>query len=177
MSASENTKAATETTQYEVSDKDTIQKYNPQKFTVPVSFIDQGINAGDRQFVNLKDSDSVMYGGPNDGPQRIYDEIPLQTDEPKKVESFRNNMCANKNWDERFKNNMIYNKPDIREGYCSNCEDDKILDIILYTVLAVLLIYVVYKFWYCKKKRSSNPKQKNEEVIEETVEEVETENV
>lgn len=159
MSASDNNKPIKPEEQYDITDENDENKHKPHKFTVPASFINPGVKAFDRQFVNLTTSDSLMYGGPNTGPQKIIDNIPdedCQTQPNKEQFSYvRGSRCNEAN---KFSNRMIYNRPKIEdqiticEGFQPSENTDKMLDTILIIILLVLAIFAVYKLMCCKPK-------------------------
>jgi hypothetical protein len=169
MSASDNNKPIKPEEQYDITDENDENKHRPHKFTVPASFIDPGVKAFDRQFVNLTTSDSLMYGGPNTGPQKIMDNIPgedCQTKSHKEPFSYvRGSRCNEAN---KFSNRMIYNRPKVEdqitlcEGFQPSENTDKILDTILISILLILTMFVAYKIIYCKPKHKHN-KNKTEE--------------
>ena len=165
MSAQENSNPATVEKKYDITDKNDGCKHRPCKYTVPSSFVNPGVKANDRQFVNL-DSDTVMYDGPNSClPKRIHDHIPGEdcnrvrdgyhrSSEKENFSYVRGSGCDEANM---FSNRMIYNRPNIDdhlkvcEGFQSS-SDDKTLDTILYIIIAVILIYALYKCCCCPKR-------------------------
>ena len=171
MSASENLSPAKNEAEYDVNENTDNLKHRPQKYTVPASFILEGVGANDRQSVKFSDSNSEMIGGPNTGPQRIRDNIPNETFKHTRNESFRKynrygNINANEN--NPFEDRTILNNPYIggfREGFRTNSKDDKILDIVLSIIVGILLIWIVYKIFFSKPTNETETKKNEEETI------------
>lgn len=175
MSASENTRPATDGIKYEYTGKSDCAKSEPIRYLIPDGFNNQPFN-GDRQFVNFE-SNQQMFGGTNAGEQRVNDSLPdeVTTKVPETYRTLRTMDSA-----DPFGRNL-YNSPYVhetlksncggREGFKTNSKDDRILDIALSIIVAILLIYVIYKFFIVKTFKTTLPETQTEVAVEE-IEEV-----
>lgn len=156
MSAIENSRPASDLTEYEINEKSDCAKHKPKKYLVPASFVNPGPLSFDRQYFNLGD-DQEMPSGPNSEPQMVRDS----------VETYRTfNRYNDFKEDNPYENSEIYNKQyignstlsggKVREGFCSSSKDDKLLDIALSIIIGILLIYIIYKFVICKSARPTS---------------------
>lgn len=152
MSASENTRPASDLTEYEINEKYDCEKHRLKKYLIPASFINPGPLSFDRQYFNL-DDDQEMPSAPNSEPQvvkdgietyRMYDRYnDFNEDNP-----YRNNEIFNN----QYVGNSTLNGGKFREGFCSS-KDDKLLDTALSIIIGILLIYIIYKFVICKSAK------------------------
>lgn len=174
MSASENTRPATDGIKYEYTGKSGCTKSEPIRYLVPDAFNNQTFN-NDRQSVQFE-SNQQMFGGTNAGEQQVNDFLPDEV-KTKKPETYRT--LGTLDSADPWGRNQIYNSPYVHETLTSNCgregfktksKDDRILDIALSIIVAILLIYVIYKFFIVKTFKTTSSETQTEVAAEENEE-------
>lgn len=184
MSASENSRPASDEYNYDYTEKSECAKHKPMKYLVPDAFNNPAFN-NDRQFIRFE-SNQQMFGGTNVGEQEVSDTLQDKIATRRGVEAFRtpnidedfdpsqgNQILGASYTGEVLSSNCGRSGKSGIEGFRANSKDDKILDIALSIIIGILLIYVIYKFAIVKTLSATS--SETQEEMQNDVEVVEIE--